>query len=564
MLHYYKRVGDILNKIKKNSFIQGAFVATFGIVISKILGMIYVIPFHSMIGDTGGALYGYAYNIYSIFLSISTAGIPLAISSITSEYNTLEYYSVKEKVFKIARKYLSIVGIACFIILFIFARQIASLIMGDISGGNSIEDIALVIRAISFSILIVPTLSVYRGYLQGHKFITPTSISQVLEQIIRVSIIIVGSYLVVKVFNLPVKYAVVVALLGATIGSIFSLVYLIYKRKKYKDVIKTDLVHEEEKKFSEKKLLKQILICALPFIFSDLSKSLYNSVDTFFVVRTLVDLGYSVDTAETVMGVISTWGNKLNMIVVAIGTGFSVSLIPNLAASLVKNDKKDAEDKINLALSSITYLVFPMTLGLSFLSKPVWNIFYGSSVYGPLVFRVSIIVAIVTVLLTTSVIIAFSFKEYKVLYIACLVGLIFNACFDVPLMYLLENFGVGYYGAIVSTILGNLLTILIMLKVIQKRHNFSLTKAKKNIFYSLVFSLDMILCLYLLSFVININSTNRLYSVFIVAFYALVGGAIYFGLTYKLKVVDKIFGKEYVDKILGKVKRIFKKLLRKY
>lgn len=562
MLHYYKRVGDILNKIKKNSFIQGAFVATFGIVISKILGMIYVIPFHSMIGDTGGALYGYAYNIYSIFLSISTAGIPLAISSITSEYNTLEYYSVKEKVFKIARKYLSIVGIACFIVLFIFARQIAHLIIGDISGGNSIEDITLVIRAISFSILIVPTLSVYRGYLQGHKFITPTSISQVLEQIIRVSIIIVGSYLVVKVFNLPVKYAVVVALLGATIGSIFSLVYLIYKRRKYKDVIKTDLVHEEEKKFSEKKLLKQILICALPFIFSDLSKSLYNSVDTFFVVRTLVDLGYSVDTAETVMGVISTWGNKLNMIVVAIGTGFSVSLIPNLAASLVKNDKKDAEDKINLALSSITYLVFPMTLGLSFLSKPVWNIFYGSSVYGPLVFRVSIMVAIVTVLLTTSVIIAFSFKEYKVLYIASLIGLVFNACFDVPLMYLLETFGVGYYGAIVSTILGNLLTIVIMLRVIQKRHNFSLKNAMKNISYSLIFSLIMILCLYLLSFIIDTNSVNRFYSVFIVVVYALIGGAIYFILTYKLKVVDKIFGKEYIDKIFGKVKRVFKKVIK--
>ena len=87
------------SKLKKNSFLQGAFIATFGIVLSKILGMIYVIPFYSIIGEQGGALYGYAYNIYSIFLSISTAGIPLAISSITSEYNTLGSFANKEKLF---------------------------------------------------------------------------------------------------------------------------------------------------------------------------------------------------------------------------------------------------------------------------------------------------------------------------------------------------------------------------------------------------------------------------------------------------------------------------------
>ena len=83
-------------KLKKNTFIQGAFIATLGIVISKILGIIYVIPFYAIIGDQGGALYGYAYNIYSIFLGISQAGLPLAMSKLISEYNTLGYYETKE------------------------------------------------------------------------------------------------------------------------------------------------------------------------------------------------------------------------------------------------------------------------------------------------------------------------------------------------------------------------------------------------------------------------------------------------------------------------------------
>ena len=101
-------------KLKKNTFIQGAFIATLGIVISKILGIIYVIPFYAIIGDQGGALYGYAYNIYSIFLGISQAGLPLAMSKIISEYNALGYYETKEKAYKIGKRFLNILGLVCF------------------------------------------------------------------------------------------------------------------------------------------------------------------------------------------------------------------------------------------------------------------------------------------------------------------------------------------------------------------------------------------------------------------------------------------------------------------
>jgi len=206
-------------KLTKNTFMQGAFIATLGIVISKILGMLYVIPFYSVIGDKGGALYGYAYSVYSIFLSISTAGIPLAISKIISEYNELGYYDAKEKAFKLGKKVLNLVGIICFILMMIFAKPIASLIIKDVTGGNTIEQVTFVIRMISTAILVVPILSIYRGYLQGHKFITPTSISQVLEQIIRVVIIIVSSYLCMRVFNLSLTTTVGIAVFSATIGA---------------------------------------------------------------------------------------------------------------------------------------------------------------------------------------------------------------------------------------------------------------------------------------------------------------------------------------------------------
>ena len=151
--------------MKKSTFIQGAFVATLGIVITKVLGILYVIPFYSIIGEKGGALYGYAYNIYLVFMAISSAGIPLAISKLISEYQTLGYYDAKQRAFKMGRQIAMTLGIICFIILFIFAPQISTAILGDLKGGNTIEDVTYVIRLISTAIIVVPVLSVYRFIL---------------------------------------------------------------------------------------------------------------------------------------------------------------------------------------------------------------------------------------------------------------------------------------------------------------------------------------------------------------------------------------------------------------
>ena len=227
---------------------QGAFIATLGIVLSKILGIIYVIPFYAIIGDQGGALYGYAYSIYAIFLGISTAGVPLAISKIISEYNALGYYSLKERAFKLSIKTLNIIGIIAFIVLMIFAEPIAYLIIGDVQGGNSIADITFVIRLISCAILVVPILSVYRGYLQGHRFFVPTSISQVLEQIVRVSIIIFGTLIAKEVFNLSLTATVGIAVFSAFPASLISWLYLRHKMKKNKRQLTEKTVYAEEPK----------------------------------------------------------------------------------------------------------------------------------------------------------------------------------------------------------------------------------------------------------------------------------------------------------------------------
>ena len=128
----------------KSSFVKGAFITTLGIVIAKILGILYVIPFHAIIGDEGGALYGYAYTIYLVFMSLSTAGIPLAISKVISEYQTLGYIKAKKRAFFLGKSIAFILGLVSFIILMLFAPLIAKSILGNITGGNSIKDVTFV------------------------------------------------------------------------------------------------------------------------------------------------------------------------------------------------------------------------------------------------------------------------------------------------------------------------------------------------------------------------------------------------------------------------------------
>ena len=122
--------------MKKETFLKGAFVATMCIIISKVLGVLYVIPFHAIIGESGGALYGYAYSLYTLFLNLSTVGIPLAISKLVSEYDTLGYQRVKGRSYQIAYRFVFIMSIISFFILFIFAPFLSRLIIGDVTGGH--------------------------------------------------------------------------------------------------------------------------------------------------------------------------------------------------------------------------------------------------------------------------------------------------------------------------------------------------------------------------------------------------------------------------------------------
>lgn len=544
--------------LTKNNFIQGAFISTLGIVVSKILGIVYVIPFHAIVKEQGGALYGYAYTIYSLFLALSSAGIPLAISKIISEYQTLGYYNAKERAFKIGKQLSIVLGLIAFIILFIFAPEVAHLILGDLKGGNTIEQVTYVIRVISTAILVVPILSIYRGYLEGHKYLTPSSISNVIEQVVRVTLIILGSYLSMKVFHLSLETTVGIAVFGATAGALISYFYLLDITHKSKKELQEKPLKIKEPKITNKAIVKKIFIYALPFIMIDIFKSMYDFIDMSTVVKTIGDMSnYSTKDAESIMSVISTWGSKFNMIISSVSTGIIVSLIPTLTASFVVGNQEDINKKVNQTFQILLLFTMPMTVGLSMLAKPVWMIFYGPSKFGAPVFSYFIYVSLFMSLYTTAVTIIQTLKDYKTVFISLFVGATLKLLLNVSLMNSFNKMGLPpFYGNISATIIGYLVSLIICLYVLHERYKINYEVTVKEIFNITCATVIMGLVLFLLRFVIPEVSSNRLVNLPIIVVYTLVGAIIYFIVIYKSKTLHTIFGENNLKKITNK---LFKK-----
>ncbi len=528
--------------MKKSGFMDGAFIATAAIILTKIMGVLYVIPFYAIIGERGGSLYGYGYNIYNLFLIISSAGIPLAISKITSEYNALGKTKEKYYMYSFSRKFIIIFSLICFFITFFGAEILANIIIGDMTGGNTIEDVTLIIRCVSFALLIAPILSINRGYLQGHKFIAASSLSQVIEQVFRIVIIIVGSYLAIEIFDLPVATAVAIAVLAAAIGAIIGYFYLLPKTKKIdKNTEKLVLTKEEKKQIT-----KKLAIYVIPFVAVNLSYYLYTTTDMIIVIRVLDYLNYNAVDIEHISSIFTTWGSKLIAIVTSIGTGLVISLIPSMVASHTKKDYDAVNKQYGKTIEVLLIIILPLALFLSVYATEIWTVFYGESHYGPIIFRYTSLVAFIDCLYLVTGCILQNLNKNKLIYITIILGLGLNALLDAPLMILFENLGLyPFYGAITATLIGYSISVFVAMKKLKDEENMSykFRNIAKNIFttISVLVPINIILS----NLIQNIES--RIALILILILFGAISFIIYFFINKKL--LERLFGKNFFKKL---------------
>lgn len=349
-------------KEKKQSFLGGAAILAAAVAAVKIIGAVYKIPLGNIIGDEGKAHFTVAYNIYNLLLTISTAGLPLAISKLTSEAHALGRENEKRKIFRTAIWLFFALG-ACFSLLMYFgAEQLAAFMVDDLAFWS--------IRALAPAVFCVCLLACMRGYTQGQGNMKPTAISQVLEALCKL-----GFGLSLAWYFLKLGYGVEIsaagAILGVTIGTIMSMLFLIFYLVTHRDRQLSSDVPE-----SSGTLMKKVLLIGVPITLSNSAMSIITLIDSKIVLGRLEAISSALTETPTALYGQYTFGMDLINLPPSFVYPVTMSLIPFAAAAMARRDNAEASRIISSAFRLIAILAIPAGVGLSVLSGPILRMLY--------------------------------------------------------------------------------------------------------------------------------------------------------------------------------------------
>ncbi|OKL36195.1 putative polysaccharide biosynthesis protein [Domibacillus mangrovi] len=523
-----------------SNLIRGTFILTLGTFISKFLGLFYVIPFYKIIGgDEAAALYSYGYVPYTIFISIATAGVPLAVSKYIAKYNAIEEYAVGRKLFKSGLVMMMMTGLIAFAVMYSFAPFFAQLSLSGEETTYTIDQVATVIRAVSFALILVPFMSLTRGFFQGHQTMGPSAVSTVVEQVARIVFLLAGAYIVIHVLGGSVVTAISVATFAAFIGAIFALLVLVwyfFKRKKH-----FDKLLEKDKGEADVSLVgmySEIVLYAIPFVFVGIAIPLYQLIDQVTFSRAMSEIGLE-GQAVAAFGVLNFSTQKLVIIPVSLATAFAMALVPMMTSSFVKGDHHTVKRQLDQTFEVLLYLTIPASVGIALLAEPLYTVFYEHSELGTDVLRVYAPVAILFALFSVTAAILQGINEQRFTILSLLTGILVKLSLNIPLIKMFET-----EGAVYATALGFGSSIMINLFVIRYFAGYSLRSIGKKISMIVLFNGVMsivVLSLYgLLSLVL---STASLWPSFLMIIICGVAGAIvYFALSSKTGLLDTLFG----------------------
>lgn len=335
-----------------SSLMKGTAILTVGLFLSKLLGLVYIFPFYAIVGEENIGLYQYAYIPYNIMLSIAISGLPIAVSKFVSKYNALGDFDAGRRLVKTGAALMVITGIVSFLLLNVLANPIANIVIADDEQMFSVEQVAKVIRWVSFALLVVPFMSLVRGFLQGYGQFMPTSVSQLIEQIVRIIFLPGGSFIVVSVLDGEPETAIYFSVFAAFIGALGGLLTLYYYWKKLKpDIQAVQVKNKPEHKLPYKDMYKEIFKYSIPFVFVGLANSLFQLVDMLTFNRAMISIGLSQVT-DTYFTMLNFLTHKIVIIPVILATGFSMAIIPTITQYFTQG-KMDA---VRLAMDK-TYQV---------------------------------------------------------------------------------------------------------------------------------------------------------------------------------------------------------------
>lgn len=350
--------------MKMNKFVKGALILVIFNLIGKIIGAVYRIPLANLLGAVGIGEYQLIFPLYSLMLSISVSGVPVAISKLVSEYNSKGMFGDVKRLVRLAVLYLFIVSVVCVTLVIVGARFIARI------QGNS--EIYLCYYGIAPAILFVAILSVYRGYFQGQLNMTPTALSGVIEQVGR---LFFGLFLAGRFVEFGVIYGVLGAIVGISLSELFALLFLmiyyfVYSRRKCQRKCAV---------LTRKEISKQLISTAVPITIGGLAAPITSIIDSLLVVNLLIFTGFGATQSTSLLGIQSGIVDPIINIPIVIAVSIASSILPNLSAAYVKKDNKEVKNLIEKAFQITLSVVLACLICYVIFGRQILEFLYGKT-----------------------------------------------------------------------------------------------------------------------------------------------------------------------------------------
>ena len=337
-------------KLLNSVFVKGAVILAIGALLCKLIGAVYRVPLTNILGSEGMGLYQLIYPVFTLLLVISSSGIPNGISRLIAEKIAKGQPKYAKKIITISIVLMLVVGVLFSLLLYIFSDNIAHL-QGNPLASNGYKTIAP-------SVLLVGLISVFRGVFQGYNVMTPTAVSQIVEQLVK---LVLGLGLGYLLLVYGVEYGVAGALLGITIGELLCLVYLVLKYYISKKSLSISLSREDDLP-SAFSIVKEIVKVVLPMTLASTFMPIILVVDSVLIVNLLIGAGNSVIDATSMYGLYSGVVNTVINMPVVVATAVATALIPIICSFFAQGKTIEAKAKIDSAFESIMYVSIPCFL----------------------------------------------------------------------------------------------------------------------------------------------------------------------------------------------------------
>ncbi len=474
-----------------NSFMKNVVILICSQLLIKVLGLIYKLVITNIkgFGDTGLGYYSAGYQIYSLLLTLSSIGIPSVISKLVSERIAIGDTKGAQRIFKVAFRFFTTLGLVLSIGLYFGSDFIASNIL-------NVPDVAYVMKVLSPAIVFVAMSAVFRGYFSGQQNMQPTSVSQTLEQFLNcvLSITFVyacigkDTYIMAAAGNLSTTFAIVLT---------FIYLFIYYKKRKL-DTSKS--IESPEKNKTNKQLLKTILGISIPITVSSLISVISGVIDTA-TVSNCMQIAYSgIESSKEALEQIamSATGilSKVDTLVsfpLAINLAFSTALVPAISEALAKKDNETASRRLSFSFFASLIIVLPCAIGFISLAQPILSMIYPTASDGAGVFQIASISMILTALSQTMTGGLYGVNQSKIPAIAAGLGAVIKFILN---MILIINPNINIYGASISSFVYQVIVFIICYRVLNSHVNMHI-KLKTHIIKPVISAVGMGIIVYM-------------------------------------------------------------------